>query len=473
MPMHEQTGKTVVAARRRRKHRRHRRRKHVSTPVYGGRFEAPQAERLLWRAGFGPRPGEAERLAKKGLTDAVRSLTKPPRERLGGPAPHDDEGRPLAPADAWGHDHLWWLDRMVRSNRPLVERMTLVWHDWFATSQDGVGAQRLMVHQNALLRKHALGSFDDLLIGVTRDPAMLIWLSGAENNKFSPNENYGRELMELFTLGAGRGYSETDVREQARALTGFRMDWDDGVGPNNFRFDRTYHDGGVKKVLGKRGRFDWRDSCRLCLAHRSHPSFFVEKLWSYFIPTPPGRKTRRALERLYVDSKYAVKPVLEAILRHPALYEGPRMVKPPSVYVAGMLRAIGRGIDTDSWTWLGHLMGQQLFYPPNVAGWDDARWLDSGTWRGRWYAAAEAVKDRELDPKNPYDPNEEAAAAVDRAIAFWGSPTISAQTRNGLLAFSRRCEAGADRQWKKKTYPAMRQNALRVLIATCPDLQTC
>ena len=102
--------------------------------------------------------------------------------------------------------------------------------------------------------------------------------------------------MELFTLGADRGYTEDDVREHARALTGFRNDWDDGVGPNNFRFDPEYHDFGVKRVFGKKGRFEWRDSCEMCLAHPSHPSFFVEKLWSYFIPVPPGRKTRRALQ---------------------------------------------------------------------------------------------------------------------------------------------------------------------------------
>jgi uncharacterized protein (DUF1800 family) len=431
-----------------------------------------QAERLLWRAGFGPRPGDAEKLAKMGLRAAVGSLTHPPKERLVGPAPNDGDGHPLAPADAWGHDHLWWLDRMVRSNRPLVERMTLIWHDWFATSNDGVGAQRLMLHQNALLRKHALGSFAKLLVGLTRDPAMLLWLSGSENTKESPNENYGRELMELFTLGADRGYTERDVREQARALTGFQNDWDDGVGPNNFHFDPEYHDAGIKKILGKRGRFDWRDSCRLCLENRNHPSFFVNKLWSYFIPTPPGRKTCRALERLYVEGRYEVRPLLEAILRHPAFYEGPRMVKPPTVYVAGLLRGIGRGIDTDAWTWLAHLMGQQLFYPPNVAGWDDTRWLDSGTWRARWMGAVEAVKVKKVDPRSPYDASEDPDTAVDRAIAFWGRPAVSGETRAGLLAFARRCEAGANQSWKKRSYPILRQNALRVLVATSPDLQT-
>ena len=142
---------------------------------------------------------------------------------------------------------------MVRTNRPLVERMTLVWHDWFATSNEGVGSQRLMIGQNRLFRNNAMGSFAKLLLNVTRDPAMLVWLSGVDNTKNAPNENYGRELMELFTLGAGRGYTENDVREQARALTGFRDEWDENLGPINFHFDAEYHDGGMKRILGKRG----------------------------------------------------------------------------------------------------------------------------------------------------------------------------------------------------------------------------
>ncbi len=310
-------------------------------PVYRGKFGPEEAERLLWRAGFGPRRGQAEALARKGLNESVLALTAPGRQRFVGPRPKDEKGRPLAPRDAWGHDHLWWLDRMVRGNRPLMERMTLVWHDWFATSNEGVGSQGLMLRQNALFRRYWLGSFRQLTTAVTRDPAMLLWLSGTDNTKWSPNENYARELMELFTLGAGRGYSERDVREQARALTGFRNDWREGVGPTRFRFDRERHDLGSKRIFGRRGRFDWRDAVELCVKHPRHPSFFVSKLWGYFIPTAPPASTRRSLERLYVRSGYTARPVVRAILKHPHLYDGPRMVKPPVVYTAGLLRAAG------------------------------------------------------------------------------------------------------------------------------------
>ncbi len=444
----------------------------MAVPVYRGRFGTRQAERLLWRAGFGPKPGQVKDFARLDLGDAVDRLLDPPRESLTGPKPLVD-GDPLAPKDAWGHDVLWWLDRMVRTRRPLVERMTLVWHDWFATSDQGVGSQKLMLRQNDLFRRNALGNFRTLLRGVTQDPAMILWLSSADNTKWEPNENYARELMELFTLGVNRGYTEDDVREQARALTGFRYDWTD-AGPVRFRFDPGYHDEGYKTIFGKRGRHDWEDACRLCLEHRRHPSFFVTKLWSYFIPTPPSSSTQTALQRLYVRTGYDVKPVLRAILRHPAFYNGPRMVKPPIVVVAGMLRAKRRGVDTDAWAWLGDMAGQHLFQPPNVAGWDDGRWLDTATFRGRWWLANYALERFTKDPEE--DAGSEplnAGKLVDRAVAFWGSPTLTAKTRDALLRFARRSLDTADATWKEETYPVLIQNALRQLIAISPDYQTC
>jgi uncharacterized protein (DUF1800 family) len=412
-------------------------------PVYRGHFGPAEAERLLWRAGFGPRPGQARRYARMGLDDAVHALTHPRSRRLRGPAPRVD-GRELAPRDVWGHDVLWWLDRMVRTEAPLVERMALVWHDWFATSRATVDA-RWMLRQNALLRRQALGDFGTLVREITRDPAMLTWLNGIENTRAQPNENYARELQELFTLGAGRGYTERDVRQMARALTGWRA--------------------------------DWRDAARLAVHHPRHARFFVTKLWSYFIPTPPPPGTRRALERLYVREGHAVRPVVAAILRHPALYRGPRMVKPPIVYAAGLLRALGRGVDTDAWAWLTPMAGQTLFEPPSVAGWDDERWLDTGTWRGRWMVANWALEGRSLepDPKQTRYPSmaaETAERAVARAHAFWGRPALTGATRAELLAFARRARAAADEEWKLESYAILRQNALRMLIATSPDLHT-
>ena len=206
--------------------------------VYAGTFGRAQAERLLWRAGFGPRPGQAEALAALDLEAAVMSLTRPSGTAvMDGAAPRVG-GVPFTdPFEEWYGDTLYWFDRMVRSRHQLIERLALVFHDWWATSNDAVGAARLTVAQTNIFRTHGLGSFAAMTRAVTSDPAMLLFLNGIENRKGAINENYGRELMELFTLGADRGaYTETDVREISRALSGWDADWVDPTGWANFRF---------------------------------------------------------------------------------------------------------------------------------------------------------------------------------------------------------------------------------------------
>jgi hypothetical protein len=442
--------------------------------IYSGAFGRREAERLLWRAGFGPSPGHAEALAALGLDGAVRALTRPAGEpTLTGAEPTDGEG-PLFPEDAWGHDHLWFLDRMVRTDQQLIERMTLIWHDWFATSGDAVD-QRLMIGQNHTFRRNALGSFHTLVREITADPAMILWLNQNENSRWNPNENYARELQELFTLGADRGaYSEDDVRELARALTGWTSSWSAELGSHNFRFVANRHDAGVKTVFGRGGNWNWEDACRLCLENPLHPSFLVEKLWSYFIPEPPSAGDREALEQAYTSSGYQVRPLVEAILLHPRLHEGPRMVKPPVVALAGWLRALRRPIDTGAWNWLCEGAAQRLFHPPNVAGWDDDRWLDTSTLRGRWEMASYAVADRELQGPslNEYDETETPEQAVRAARDFWGDPPLTPESVAALTAFATAAVAGPLAVWQRRTYRGLRQNALRVLVATCPDMQT-
>ncbi len=449
----------------------------VSAPV--AILEVPasrrHAERLLWRAGFGPAPGQAEALARRDLGDVVAELTRPAGPAtLVGPEPRDDKGLPLAPADARGHDHLAWLDRMVRSSQPLVERMALIWHDWFATSNDGVGQQQLLLDQVQMFREKGLGTFDDLLTAVTRDPAMLVWLNGVASTKGNPNENYARELMELFTLGADRdAYEESDVREMARALTGFTADRVPAGGLTNFRYEPGRHDAGSKTIFGQTGTFDWTDAVRLCVTHPMHASFFCTKLWSCFVPTAPDEATLARLQGLYVSSGREIRPVVEAILQHPDLLEGPEMVVPPVVWTAGLLRAVGRGVDTTTWISLGRLAGQQLFYPPDVSGWDDTRWLDTCTLRGRWQLANTALKPRVETSTTaaPYDANEDAEGAVARALAFLGGPAISPETRRVITDFAASCVPPLASTSQRSAHRAMRQNALRMLIATSPDRQ--
>jgi uncharacterized protein (DUF1800 family) len=445
----------------------------AEVPRYEGPFGPVEAERLLWRAAFGGGATQAERLAEKGLQGAVRSLTRPRDEHLRGPAPRDDDGDPIAPYDSWGHDVLWALDRMVRSRAPALERMALIWHDWFATGD--VSSQKLSIKQWKLFREHALGNFEELVLAVTKDPAMLAWLSGIDNHKDWPNENYGRELMELFTLGAavdGYPYSEDDVREQARALTGWTATWREDVGYTDFRFEQSRHDKGLKTVFGQTGNFDWRDSCRLCLEHEAHAPYLVDRLWGHFVPVPPDAGTRAALEELYIERGYAIRPLVEAILMHPAVHTGPAMVKPPVVVIAGMLRARKRGVDTDSWSWISDLAGQRVFRPPNVSGWDETRWLDTSSFRGRWYASARVCEDHQVNLED-YSSTETPDEAVDKALRFWGQPVITDATRTELVAFAQAAQDAATAEWQERQYRGLRQNALRMLIANSPDQQAC
>lgn len=449
-----------------------------SLPVYGGRFGNAQAERLLWRAGFGPKPGQASHLARLGIRGAVLSLTRPRSRRLVGPAPVLENGQPIAPYDAWGNDVLWWLDRMVRTSSPLIERMTLIWHDWFATSNETVNSQRLMIAQNHTQRTLCLSSFPRMLKAMTTDPAMLMWLSGAGSTREAPNENYAREMQELFTLGVQAGYTEHDVREHARALTGWTNTWNDATGQaEDFRFDPKLHDDGVKVIYGRRGHFGWTDSLSLVLAHRDHPAHFVTRLWSYFCPEPLPAAHQHAAERLYLAGAKQIRPVLEAMLMHPLIHTGPRMVKPPIVQIAGMLRAIGRCIDTDAWVWESGLVGQTPFYPPNVAGWEADRWLNTGTWLARFNLTAQMIDDSrrvkgaKVKPAKP--PKVKPSDLTRQALAFWGNPTISPATRGALNSYAKAAAVtAASADWELEQYPLLALGALRALVPASPDYQT-
>ncbi len=449
----------------------------TALPAYEGPFGPEQAERLLWRAGFGPRPGEAEKLAAQGMRGAVFSLTRPATAGLEGPEPVTEDGQPITPYTVWGHDVLWWLDRMVRTTAPLIERMTLTWHDWFATSNDGVGSHRLMLAQNQTQRRLCLAGFDEMLAGMTVDPAMLVFLSGTSNMKGAANENYAREMQEVFTLGSGDGYGERDVREHARALTGWTCVWNHMTKePEDFRYVPDRHDSGTKVIYGKRGHFAWKDSVRLVLSHPTHPRHFVTKLWSYFCPQSLSTRDSRSAERLYVSSGRQIRPVVEAMLMHPLLHEGPRMVKPPIVQIAGMLRASGRYIDSDVWAWQSNLAGQMPFYPPNVSGWDATRWLNTGTWLARFNLANSVIgEQRALVPNVakgtvPADPR----ALVEQARAFWGSPTLGEASTAVLLAYAQSVAVDAPtKRWEREQFPVMALNALRSLVTATPDYHTC
>jgi hypothetical protein len=199
----------------------------------------------------------------------------------------------------------------------------------------------------------------------------------------------------------------------------------------------------------------------------------VAKLWSYFVPTPPDARTQSDLETLYVNSGFGIRPVVEAILQHPDVYRGAPLVKPPAVFTAGLLRARGRTITTANWAWRSIQAGQFLFHPPNVAGWKDQAWLDTATVRGRWYLVHDAISPEMIDPWNAgYPPAETPAEALDRALEFWGRPSLTPETRAELERFAVAAIPAVLHSWERGPLRAMRQNALRHLIVASPDLQT-
>ena len=433
--------------------------------------------RLFWRAGFGATPAETRKWSRRGFDATLNRVLNADPSKLPGPTPRIN-GIPLDPLNEFGHDQLFWLDRMVRSPHFLQEKMTLFWHDHFACKDNTA----LMLAQNEMMRRLALGNFRDLLRAVTLDPAMQRFLSLAGSNKKQPNENFARELFELFTLG--NGYTEDDIRAASRALTGFRAPRDSETNLPTVTYTESRHDTGVKTIFGQSGRFTWEDVLDLAINHPEHAPFLVTKLWSWFVTTPIDGQTLSALVTLYTGSGLQIKPVVSAILQHGALYrtlEAPDMVKAPPVYIAGFLRSTGRPVDRD-WSILLRDMGMKLFSPPSVAGWDwGPAWLSTKAMQARFQFASEmlrtgpvAVKPGSASTKN--DPT----AAVVAARQATGLPFTTRRTDKVLRQTA--AQWGEPRRPKKprrkgprgplsRTQADTLQISLRHLLMSGPDAQ--
>jgi uncharacterized protein (DUF1800 family) len=273
----------------------------------------------------------------------------------------------------------WWLTEMLATPSPLTEKMTLFWHNHFVSSQQKVRSPQLMYRQNVLLRRHALGNFSSLLHAIARDPAMVIYLDSASNRKGQPNENFAREVMELFTLGEGH-YSERDIKEAARAFTGWGIDPDRG----EFVFRPRAHDDGSKTVLGRTGNLDGDAVLGILLAQPQTAELVAAKLWREFVsPNPdPGEVTRVAA--VLRQSGYEIRPALRALLTSDAFYAPDNravLIKSPVELVVGTLRQFSFATGEPLPFVLGvALLGQNLFSPPNVKGWPGGEtWINSTT----------------------------------------------------------------------------------------------
>ena len=269
---------------------------------------------------------------------------------------------------------LWWANRMVTTPRPLEERMTLFWHGHFATSESKVRDYRLMLAQNRMLRRLATGSFRDLLLGIMRDPAMLVYLDNGENVKDHPNENFGRELLELFTMGVGN-YTERDIREASRAFTG----WTNDV--TRFRFDPELHDDGPKEFLGREGRFGGEEIIEIILDQPATAEFIASKIYRYFVRDDISKPMREALGKLLSESGYEIRPLLKTIFLSRDFYSSLSVgtqIKSPVQLVVSTYRKLGAGRmpTVPDFNQLTGRLGQSLLYPPNVAGWEGGRtWI--------------------------------------------------------------------------------------------------
>src|SRR5688572_14984251 len=277
----------------------------------------------------------------------------------------------------------WWLREMMTTPSPLTERMTLFWHGHFATSQQKVRSAQLMYGQNALLRREALGNFATLLHDIARDPAMLLYLDNARSRRQAPNENFAREVMELFTLGEGR-YSERDIKEAARAFTGWSIDGQSGT----FLRRAALHDPGVKTVLGKTGRFDGRDVLEILLAREETAEFVTAKLWREFVSPVAEPAEVKRLAAVFREARYEVKPLMRALLASESFWSPQNrgaLVKSPVELVVGTLRVFDvRPMDLRPAALVCALLGQNVFAPPNVKGWPGGEaWINSSTLLGR------------------------------------------------------------------------------------------
>ena len=273
---------------------------------------------------------------------------------------------------------LWWADRMVATPRPLEEKMALFWHGHFATSESKVRDYRMMLAQNSMLRERATGNFRDLLMGIMRDPAMLVYLDNGQNVKDHPNENFGRELLELFTMGVGN-YSERDIREASRAFTG----WTNDV--LAFRFNAGLHDYGRKDFLGRRGEFGGEEIIDIVLAEPVTAEFIASKIYRFFVREDISEDMRTKLGTVLRDARYELKPLLKAIFLSRDFFSRPSVatqIKSPVHLFASTYRKLGlqKAPTVPDFNALTGRMGQMLYYPPNVAGWSGGRtWITPAT----------------------------------------------------------------------------------------------
>jgi uncharacterized protein (DUF1800 family) len=396
----------------------------------GRDWNAETAAHLLNRAGFGGTPDEVESACKQGLTATVNRLVD-----------GTTEDQPF-PASAWAHPEnikerrmeirtakeeggtegidkmkefrrmqnenvldlrRWWLERMATTATPLLEKMTLFWHGHFATSAEKVQNGYWMWLQNETLRRHALGNFVALTKAMSRDPAMMIYLDLQQSQQEHPNENWARELMELFTVGIGN-YSENDIRESARAFTGYRVDMTN----QQFRFAVRQFDAGQKTFMGKTGPLTGDDIIDILAAQPACAKFIGRKLWRFFVEDDPPSRIVEGLAARIREHKYEMRPVLREMFCAAEFYTPAvrrSQIKSPVQYLIQTTKLLAAELPAPPVAQNAmRQMGQLLFAPPNVKGWDGGKaWVSTSTLLFRYNFANYLINGNAMRP-NPRAP---------------------------------------------------------------------
>jgi uncharacterized protein (DUF1800 family) len=444
-------------------------------------FDVRKAGHLLRRAGFGASPAEIAAAVSKGLDETVDDLF----------ADASDEeqeyektfsainGRFVNGGEA-GVCQAWWLYRMLTTRVPLREKLALFWHGHFATSVQKVEDTQLMLQQLDTIRRLGPGCFRELVVAIARDPAMIVWLDGESNVKDHPNENFARELMELFTCGIGN-YTEQDVLEAARAFTGWHRDG------NRFAFNADVHDSGVKRLLGRRGKFDGTDVIDLLMAQPGTPRLIARKLLRYFAcPNPPEAVVADAAalyDRTQLNTRLFLRELFQSqFFFSNACYRG--RISSPIEFVVGTVRTLNVRQPALELVEQLTAMGQGLLAPPNVKGWDgEEQWINSTTLAARM-TYARSIPEMKSDGNGfePDCPITEVVPADERSpvniverlaqVVFQGE--LSAESRTEFEKFLTAGEDGPAPETFRDN-DEFRESQVRKLLAVMlqlPEYQT-
>ena len=351
-------------------------------PTDANPWNTHKVAHLFRRAGFGLTSTELSNSIASGLSETVHGLVHESGESEAFQRDMQAMTRSLVASSDPANLSSGWLYRMLKSTDQLREKLTLFWHGHFATSAEKVADAFMMQQQNSMLRQHSLGNFHDLAQGISKDPAMLLYLDSATNRKTHPNENFARELMELFCLGEGN-YTEADIRELSRCFTG----WE--VRNRAYRFNRYQHDFNEKSFLGASKAFSGEEAVTHVIAQKSAPKFIARKLVQYLVMDEPlaDDKLIEPLAKQLEEDGFEILRTIERILHSNLFFSEhsyARKIKSPVEMAIGLMRSLD--INTklpDLHRTLGEV-GQAVFYPPNVKGWEGGRiWINSSTLLGR------------------------------------------------------------------------------------------